>query len=219
MSLSPQPSPSAQPREWANATPAGLVALAVACFCFFALLNGYVGGGALPLLAGWLVGGFIIQIVVALVDLKSGNLAGGNTFLFFCAFFMLVCALGFIMKSQLTGLDARVDGWAWLALTLVVWLWTPAFFKSPAMLTIVVLTLDVALPCLTLKDLGVFADAGVNKTLAGIAGWALLASGCSAIYLASATILNGTFGKRVLPNPGPLYKEKANVPAAPSAKA
>ena len=58
------------------------------------------------------------------------------------------------MKSQLTGLDGHVDGWAWLALTIVVWLWTPAFFKSPAMLTVVVLALDVALPCIALKDIG-----------------------------------------------------------------
>jgi succinate-acetate transporter protein len=190
MSQLPQTAPTPQPREWANATPAGLVALAVASFCFFAVLNGFVGAGALPLLACWLFGGFAVQIVVALIDLKSGNAAGGNTFLYFSAFFMLVSAAGFLMKSMLPGLDAHIDGWAWLALTLVVWLWTPAFFKSPAVLTVVVLALDVALPCITIRDIGLLANAPVNK------------------LLGSAMILNGTFGRRILPNPAPIARER-----------
>jgi len=40
-------------KEWANPTPAGLVALAVACVCFFALLNGYVNPSAMPLVGCW----------------------------------------------------------------------------------------------------------------------------------------------------------------------
>ncbi|MEI6856984.1 hypothetical protein [Psychrilyobacter sp.] len=37
-------------KEWSNPTPAGLVALAVACFCFFAILSGKVTHDAMPLL-------------------------------------------------------------------------------------------------------------------------------------------------------------------------
>jgi uncharacterized protein len=206
MSQSPQSTPAPAPKEWANPTPAGLVALAVVCVCFFALLNGFIGASALPLLACWLLGGFVIQLVVALCDLKAGNATGGNTFLFFCAFFMLVTGLEFFLKSLMPGLDGHVDGWAWMVLAVTLLLWTPAFFKSPAMLTVVVLVLDVALPCIALRDIGLFADAGVNKLLASIAGWALLAAGCAAVYMAAATILNGAFGKKVLPNPGPFYK-------------
>lgn len=207
-----QNAPAAQPKEWANPTPAGLVALAVACFCFFAFLNGFINrapgeSNAMPLMGCWLLGGFVIQIVVALLDLRSGNSAGGNTFLYFSSFFMLVSGLEFLLKSFVPGLDTRVDGWAWFALTLVVWLWTPAFFKSPALLTVVVLALDIALPFITLMDLKVFS-AEFAAIGAPIAAWSLMVSGLSAIYLASATILNGTFGKTVLPNPGPLYKGK-----------
>lgn len=223
MSQSPQPSPAPQPKEWANPTPAGLVALAVACFCFFALLNGFISktpgtSNAMPLMACWLLGGFVIQIVVALLDLKSGNATGGNTFLYFSAFFMLVGGIEFLLKSFVPGLDTRVDGWAWLALTVVVWLWTPAFFKSPLMLTVVVIALDIALPFITLMDLKVLAPE-FAKIGAPIAAWSLLVSGCSAIYLASATILNGAYGKSVLPNPGPLYKQKVVGISSKSAKA
>jgi succinate-acetate transporter protein len=119
-------------KEWANPTPAGLVALAVACFCFFALLNGFIEPSAMPLIGCWLIGGFVVQFVVGLLDLKGGNYAGGNTFLFFSAYFMLVSGLEMFFKykgiASGAPLDTRIDGYAWVALTLVVYLWTPAFF-------------------------------------------------------------------------------------------
>lgn len=192
-------------KEWSNPTPAGLVALAVACFCFFALLTGRVTGAALPLLGCWLLGGFVVQFVVALVDLKGGNTTGGNTFLFFSAFFMLVGGLEMIMKFNAANngiaLDARIDGWAWLVLTIVVYMWTPAFFKTPLVLTLIVLALDVALPFITLMDLGI-----LPKTYSVIPAWALLIAGVFGIYLSAAIIVNTAFGRQVYPMPGPIIK-------------
>ena len=159
--------------EWANPTPAGLVALAVACFCFFALLCGHVDRGAMPLLGCFLIGGFFIQIVVALLDLRSGNVAGGNTFLYFSAYFMLVSGMEMFVKYFATGIDTRIDGWAWLALMLVVLLWTPAFYKTPAILFVIVVVLNVAVPCIALSDLKIFAPE-ISKILSNIAGYALL---------------------------------------------
>lgn len=191
-----------QIKEWSNPTPAGLVALAIACFCFFALLSGKVTHDALPLLGCWLIGGFIVQLVVALLDLKGGNATGGNTFLFFSAFFMLVGGLEMIMKFNMAQkgivLDAHIDGWAWIVLTSALILWTPAFFKSTRLLTIVVLALDVSLPFITLMDLGI-----LPKTYAFIPAYGLLVAGIVAIYLSSAIIVNGAFGKKIYPLPGP----------------
>jgi len=194
-----------QSKEWANPTPAGLVALAIACFCFFALLSGRVTSGALPLLGCWLIGGFVVQFIVGLVDLKSGNSTGGNTFIFFSAFFMLAGGLEFIVKylaiTMGFTLDAHIDGWAWVVLTAVLYLWTPAFFKSPLILTMIVLALDVALPFIALMDLGVIA-----KTFSVIPAWALLITGLLGIYLSSAIIVNTAFGRKVYPMPGPIIK-------------
>jgi len=188
------------PPAWSNPTPAGLVALAVACACFFALLTGRVSAHAIPLVGCWLLGGFVIQLVVALLDLKSGNHAGGNTFLFFSAFFMLVGGLEMLLKYQgiVSGvpLDGRIDGYAWCVLTLVVWLWTPAFFVKPSLLSLVVALLDVALPFVALTDLGV-----LSAGFAHVAAWALLASGLVAIYLCSAMVVNAAFGRKVYPLP------------------
>jgi len=189
--------PPAQ-KEWSNPTPAGLVALAVACFCFFAMLTNSVEKTSLPLIGCWLLGGFVIQLVVGLLDLKSGNHAGGNTFLFFSAFFMLVGGMEMFIKyhAMTTGavLDARIDGYAWLALTLVVLLWTPAFLKSFSFLSLIILALDVALPFITLIDLKVLsADFSV------IPAYALLFAALCAIYLSAAQIVNSAFGKKIYP--------------------
>ncbi len=181
--------------SWANPTPAGLVALAVACFGFFALLTGRVTGEALPLLGCWLIAGFVVQIVVALLDLKGGNLAGGNTFLYFCAFFMLAGGLECFFKAQ-GGVDTRIDGWVWLALSAVVTLWTPAFIKTPKILFLIVLVLNVAVWFIAFIDLQVLA-----KSWSFVPAWALLICGILGIYLSAAMVVNGTFGKKIYPNP------------------
>ena len=197
-----------QIKDWANPTPAGLVALSVACFCFFAVLTGKVTGAAVPFIGCWLLGGFAVQVIVAILDLKGGNSTGGNTFLFFSAYFMLVSGLemilGTYMRNSNIKLDSYVDGWAWLALMLVVMLWTPAFFKSPLFLTLIVFALDVALPFIVLEKIGLWKD--LKEDFSKIAGWSLLVAGIFGIYLASAIIVNTAFGKKVYPNPGPLVK-------------
>ena len=187
-------------KEWANPTPAGLVALAVACACFFAFLTGRVQPSAIPLIGCWLLGGFVIQLVVGLLDLKSGNLAGGNTFLFFCAFFMLVGGLEMLLKHNAiqagAPLDGRIDGYAWTVLTLVVWLWTPAFCVKFSLLSVIVILLDIALPFISLIDLGV-----LSRDFAHIPAWSLLAAGAVAVYLCSAMVVNGTYKKKIYPLP------------------
>ena len=187
-------------KTWSNPTPAGLVALAVACVCFFALLTGRVQASAMPLIGCWLLGGFVIQIVVALLDLKGGNHTGGNTFLFFSAFFMLVSGLEMIFKFNAMNagapLDGRVDGYAWAVLAVVVWLWTPAFFTKFSLLSIIVALLDGALPFIALVDLGL-----LPKSLSVIPAWLLLSAAAVAVYLCSAIIVNGAFNKKVYPLP------------------
>jgi len=184
--------------EWANPTPAGLVALAVACACFFAVLTGRVGAQALPLVGCWLLGGFVVQLVVGLLDLKGKNHAGGNTFLFFSAFFMLVGGISMLLKYQAiqagTPLDARIDGYAWCVLAAALILWTPAFFKTFSLLSLVILFVDIALPFVALTDLGL-----LPHELAQVAGWSLLVAGVLAVYLCSALVVNQAFGRTVYP--------------------
>jgi len=182
-----------QTKEWSNPTAAGLVALAVASFCFFALLQGEVSANAKPLIGCWLIGGFVVQVIVGVLDLKGGNHAGGNVFLFFSAFFMLASGAEMLIGSVLT-VDTRIDGWAWLALSLVMILWAPAFFKKVNILSFIVLAIIIALPFIAFKDLGY--DLGV---FAPVPAFALLIAGLLAIYLSAAIVVNNAYGKKIYP--------------------
>lgn len=196
--------------SWANPAPAGLAALAIACFTFYAILTGKVAGTAAPLLGCWLIGGFVVQVIVGLIELSEGAVTGGNVFLVFSAFFMLVGGIEFFVKfysAKVTGLavDTRVDGWAWMVLWFVLWLWTPSYFKGPLVMTILVLALDVAVPLVSLTDGGWIPKAQYSP----IAGTFLLISGICGIYMSAAVVLNTEFKRVVLPVGGPLIKPVA----------
>jgi succinate-acetate transporter protein len=105
-------------------------------------------------------------------------------------------------------LDSRIDGYAWAALTVVVYLWTPAFFTKFSLLSVIVLLLDVALPFIALTDLAL-----LPKSYGHISAWALLMSGIVAIYLGAAMVVNQAYGRVVYPLPGAARTPAAAVPA------
>lgn len=194
----------AHEHSFANPGPQGLGALAMACFTFFAILTGKVAHNAYPILVGWLMGGFVCQIVAGLIELKDHNILGGNVFTFFAAMFMLATAIriGVYYGLHEAGLhfDARVNGWAWLAGAAFLIAMTPGYLKSPAILFFAVVLIDVALICLVGLDLRL----EINRALwAKTAGWSLFIAGWIGVYLAGAIVLNTHFGKVILPT-GPV---------------
>ncbi len=191
---------------WANPGPAGLVAVGIATFCMYAMLTGAVEGSAAAYAGLWLLGGFIVQFPVALIELKEGSVTGGNVFLFFASFFMFVggCAdiLGYFAQLQGVVLDGRVNGWAWIILLIALVAWTPAYLKeSPAVMGILVCILDAMVFFITFMKLGMFGAAA-----APIAANVALAGGILAMYMASGIVLNNAFGKTVLPLGKPILK-------------
>jgi len=194
---------SQQEHSFANPGPAGLGALAIACFLFFALLTGRVTHAAAPILACWLVGGAICQISAGLIELKDHNLAGGNLMLFFGSFFMVTGAVSMFAKTIMAAngveFDASIEGWAWLCAFLVLVCLTPCYLKANKIFFWVVILADVAVGALAITDLKI-----VN--LGAFAGWTLLLVGLGALYLVAAIAINGTFGRQVLPVPAPYSK-------------
>lgn len=188
--------------------PAGLGALAVACFGFGAVFSGKVGLGGLPLLSAWLVGGGIVQYTVAVMELKDHNMTGGNVFLFFSAFFMFGAALSvlakYLMLSGMIGTvkpESMVEGFCWMAGASFLTAVTPSYLKSPIPLFLIVLLLDVVLWMIVGLDMGTF---GVE--LKPMIGYLLYAAGWIAIYLVAAIVNNNIFGRVVLPTFGALIK-------------
>jgi len=190
---------------FANPGPAGLTALAMACFAFFAMFTGKVTGGAAPMLACWLIGGGLIQYAVGWQELRNGDIKGGNVFLMFGSFFMFVTALSLFTKYMLgqhgMAFDARIEGWCWLAATIALILWTPAYMKnSPKILFFAVVLIDIALVLISFMDMGVLAGATYKPP----AAWCLMIAGLIGLYLAGAIMLNTVFGRAVLPTTTPM---------------
>ncbi len=188
--------------------PAGLGALAVACFGFGAVFSGKVGLGGLPLLAAWLVGGGIVQYTVAVMELKDHNMTGGNVFLFFSAFFMFGAALSVIAKYlMLSGMigtvkpESMVEGFCWMAGAAFLTAVTPSYLKSPTPLLLIVLLLDVVLWLIVGLDMGL-----LGAEIKPVIGYLLYASGWIAIYLVAAIVNNNIYGRVVLPTFGTLIK-------------
>ena len=199
--------------RWADPSPAGLVATALSCFVFFAMHSGRVEANAAPLLGIWLLGGFIVQVIVGLIELKHGNLIGGNVFLFFSAFFMFVTGVEWLFKFWMTQngivLDASIDGWAWLALAIALLTWTPAYLKnSNAVMSFSILSLDVAVPLTAVKDLGLLGSGATLVAVTHIIAYSMLVAGILALYVASTTILNQSMGRTVIKVPGPLIRTR-----------
>lgn len=193
--------------------PAGLAALAVACFGFGAIFLGQVTLAGYPLLAAWLIGGGIVQYTTAVIELKDGNITGGNVFLFFAAFFMFGAALSLISKFLIVVLvkqgliDAAlfdlsqykiVEGWCWMVGASFLTIVTPAYIKSsPKPLLGIVVLLDIALWIIAFLDMRLLPDP--DKFWHHVVAYLLIASGCLGIYLSGAIVNNAIYGKIVMP--------------------
>jgi succinate-acetate transporter protein len=192
----------------ANPAPAGLWALSVACFTFYYLLTCKSAAAVLPLLACWLLGGFVVQFTVAIVEIMEGATTGGNVFLIFASFFMLTGAAEFMVKYFAAAnkwsipLDSKIDGWAWAALAIGLFIIMFAYLKATSILFIAVVCVDVAAITISGMDLGLIAKTSGDP----IAAYFLLAAGILAVYLAGAIVVNTAFGKSILPILAPLSK-------------
>jgi len=197
-----------QDHSFVSPGPAGLGALAVACFGFGAVFSGKVGLGGLPLLAAWLVGGGIVQYTVAVMELKDHNMTGGNVFLFFSAFFMFGAALSVIAKYlMLSGMigtvkpEPMVEGFCWAAGASFLTIVTPAYLKAPKPLFIIVLLLDIALWIIVGLDMGM-----IGAELKPVVGYLLYATGWIGVYMVGAIVNNHIFGRVILPTFGTFVK-------------
>jgi succinate-acetate transporter protein len=114
----------------------------------------------------------------------------------------LECLFKFWMGTKGITLDSRMDGWAWLALAIALVFWSPGYFKAPLAMILCVLSLDIAVPVVALKDLTII-PAAIGAPLAGLF---LLLAGIFGLYMTAGTILNTTYGKQILPLGSPWVK-------------
>lgn len=172
----------------ADAGAAGWIAYAIATWMAWAFLCGFVNENALIYMAAISLACTVPYLGAAVTQLKLGNLAGGVTWLYFGSFFAFASAInyaiGYFGAMYGWALDARILGYEWAILGIVLILTTPIFAKySPAAATISVIGADVGIACLALVYFGV--------NLAALSGWGFFVAGLFGIVMAAGGILEG----------------------------
>ncbi len=182
----------------ANPAPMGLAALAVAVFGIFPVHLGLVDSSAIPILGIFFLAGFIVQLFTGLKELEHGSIAGGNIFVVFACLLLLSLGLELLYSyfAAMFGLevDHRILGWLLMPITIILIGATPAFFKSPLSLVLVLIPIDLGLALLTLIDLHIL-PAGTH-TLTGIL---FLLAGIFALYTLIGVILNTAYNRTIIP--------------------
>lgn len=203
---------SAANSSWANPMPAGLISLAMACTIFYALLTGKVTPDGYGVVGFWLIGGFFVQLAVGLIELKLGSPGGGNTFLWFSAYFMLATGSVYLLEYFAHGLgwhvDPSVEGWCWVGISIVMWLLYPAFLKTmPLVVAVLVTIMNTGAPIVAGIKLGLL-DRAIFAPIAGnMIGFVALLG-----FYSGACIINNTiYGRQILPFPGPIIKDRSQA--------
>lgn len=199
--------------SFATPIPAGLGALAVACFAFGAVYLEKVTLAGYPLLAAWLIGGGIVQVITAIIELKNKNVTAGNVFLFFSAFFMFSAGLSslakfimilFVKNGMLSAtlLDFTtykvIEGYCWIGGASFITIIIPSYIKAaPRPLSLIIVLLTTCLWLIVGLDLQLIQDP--NKFWHHCIGYLAITSGFLAIYIVGAVCNNSVFGKEVMP--------------------
>ncbi len=171
----------------APATPSALVSYAIMTWMAAAFMTGLVSPEATLLAAMVAIVAFIPLVVTGITSLRMGDLVGGNTFLYFAAFFALGSGLCWFMQYMAYiynwTYDVRILGWEWLILATVLTMTTPAFTK-PRSVLISISVVDIALYISALSFLGI-----VSSGVIFIGGILYFIAGAFAWYTAAAVML------------------------------
>lgn len=194
--------------SWANPGPAGIISLGFALMIFFALLTGRVPPESHMVAGLWLLGCFVIQVSVGLIDLRLGSSFGGNTFLWFGAFFCLATGLVFVWEyfAHIYGwpVNMTLQGYLWICIWIVMWLCWPVLVKCfPLTLGIVFCIMNLCAPLLALMNLHILPP----KVTAPIIGWAILPASLLSLYSGASMVVNMTLGKELFPLGRPILKQ------------
>ena len=198
----PVTAPEAAPApRFADATPLGLIGLAMGCAALLPIAFGAkVGASGLATAAVFcaLFGGGC-QLIAGLVNLANRNLLGGTLFVAFAFNWALNAWALWSMAHGVVPEPQTVLATEAASLALFVPL-TYAFGFHSALLFAFLLDLDVLYGCKLLAGYG-----HVGGTATPIAVCTLVL-GAIALWIALAMLVNPVAGRRVLPMPGPLFR-------------
>jgi succinate-acetate transporter protein len=184
------PEPGINREWWANPAVVGLMGFATTTMATGLHNVGYWGAGATLALA--IAFGGTAQFIAGVVDLRKGSLFGGSAFMAYGAFWWSLFVIDYVLPK--TGVPA--DPNALLGFFLMWTLFTLSFFvasfKAGNHLAVLFGLLLIAFVMLD----GVL----VGRVPAVATGWEIFLTGLVAWYIATAILINGVYGRKVLPH-------------------
>ncbi len=175
---------------WANPAVVGLMGFATTTMATGLHNVGYWGAG--PTLALAIAFGGIAQFVAGVVDLRKGSLFGGSAFIAYGSFWVSLFVLDYLLpRTGITPGPKDLLGYfiMWTLFTLSFFIASFKVGNHLAGLFGLLLLAYLLLDGVTL-----------NVVPAAAAGWEIFFTGLVAWYIASAILINGVHGKKILPH-------------------
>jgi succinate-acetate transporter protein len=182
-------------QEWASGGMASLYLLGALHVGIFAFATGQVGAESAPLLGFWILGCAIALLMLAMVDLRRGEVLFGTVGMVFGGLLGLGGALSFIRSMWMPGIFP-IDGWWFLSAGAILFLLLPSVSKVSWIMFGGITEIGIALTILGLGMLGIL---GPPEVPLRIAGWLALLFTFFCWYQATAQLLNAVSGKKTLP--------------------
>lgn len=181
----------------ADALPLGMGALGTVLVTSGALMATWfrpTGSGVLPVLPGILIFGGLVQLLAAMWAYRRDDLLGATAFGVFGAFFSTAGVMGLMAGSLFKSAQYGPLG------VLICCFGLVAAFLAVAGLRVGIVTFGIyAALAVSLFLAGAALIAGLNVALIVASGWAAVASGLLALYLAGAYTINSYYGRNLLP--------------------
>jgi len=195
MSAEQQPPAGASPREWASGGAASLYLVGTIHVGIFANATGRIPPETAPLLGLWILGCSVSLLLLAMVELKRGEILFGTIGMVFGGVLGLGGALSFIRGLWMPGI-ASIDGWWFLSAGIILFLLLSVVGKYSWILFGGISLIAVTLTLLGIGMIGVVAAPG---PLLNTAGWLALLFAIFCWYTATAQIMSIVYGRRILP--------------------
>jgi len=175
---------------WANPAVVGLMGFATTTMATGLHNVGYWGAG--PTLAMAIAFGGTAQFIAGVVDLRKGSIFGGSAFMAYGAFWWSLFVLDYVLPK--TGIASGPNDL--LGYFLMWTLFTLSFFVAS-------FKVGNHLACLfglLLLAFLLLDGVTLGKVPAAAAGWEIFITGLVAWYIATAILVNGVYGRKVLPH-------------------
>jgi hypothetical protein len=187
------------PVEWGDPLALGLASFGISALVLAAVNAGWVDASATPgVLSLALALGFLTEIVAGVIHFRRGEAFAGTVFTAYAGFWLSYGLLVWIFLPKVVEAGGPVSdlvGWFLLAWAIFTTYMLLASLRTTLTITAIFVLLTATFWILTV---GTFSgSAGVSKA----SGYVLLVDALLALFLSAASIVNGTWGRTVIPAP------------------